>query len=100
MHGSAARSSLAPLVGGAKKVTQPPGETAAIARMNGKCQTTSPMPGLTWMTALPAVDWLTLITAQKVAICGFRAPSRKVEIRFGTTPCLDLLPLRGPCAPI
>src|SRR5271170_3279100 len=90
MHGSAARSSLAPLVGGARKLTQPPGDTAAIARMNETCQTASPMPGLAWITALPAVDWVTLITAPKVAICGFRARSRKVETRFGTRPCFNL----------
>ena len=35
------------LVGGAKNVTCRSGAAAAIARMNGKCQTTSPMPGLT-----------------------------------------------------
>ena len=39
-------SSRAPLVGGARNVTWPPGDTAAMARMNGRCQMTSPIPGL------------------------------------------------------
>ncbi len=51
-QGSVASSSLAPLVGGAKNVTRPSGEAAAMARMNGGCQMTSPMPGFTWMTAV------------------------------------------------
>ena len=32
---------------GAKNVTCPSGAAAAMARMNGKCQMTSPIPGLT-----------------------------------------------------
>jgi len=47
-----------------KKVTVPPGVAAAMARMNGRCQITSPMPGFTWMTAVG----FTLIARQKVAI--------------------------------
>ena len=31
---------------------RPPGDAAAMARTKGRCQMTSPMPGLTWMTAL------------------------------------------------
>jgi hypothetical protein len=54
-----------PLVGGAKKVTCPPGAAAAMARMKGRCQMTSPIPGLTWMTALA----VTLIAVSRVAIC-------------------------------
>jgi hypothetical protein len=38
---------LAALVGGAKNVTCPSGAAAAMARVNGKCQITSPIPGLT-----------------------------------------------------
>ena len=34
------------------KSETPPGSCAAMARTNGKCQTTSPMPCLTWMTAV------------------------------------------------
>ena len=30
--------------GGARNVTLPPGDTAAMARMNGRCQMTLPMP--------------------------------------------------------
>jgi hypothetical protein len=33
--------------GGVRNVIRPPGEAAAMARMNGRCQITSPMPGLT-----------------------------------------------------
>ena len=33
--------------GGAKNVTCPSGAAAAMARTNGKCQMTSPIPGLT-----------------------------------------------------
>ena len=44
-----------------------PGDAVAMARTNGRCQMTSPMPGLTWMTALA----VTLIAASKVAICPF-----------------------------
>jgi hypothetical protein len=46
-HGSAASKSFAALVGGAKNITCLCGAAAAMARMNGKCQTTSPIPGLT-----------------------------------------------------
>ena len=42
----------APLDGGTKNFTWPPGAVAAMARMNGRCQMTSPIPGLTRMTAL------------------------------------------------
>jgi hypothetical protein len=38
---------LAALVGDEKNVTLPPGAAAAMARTNGKCQMTSPIPGLT-----------------------------------------------------
>jgi hypothetical protein len=44
--------------------TVPQGVAAAMARMNGRCQITSPMPGFTWMTAVG----FTLIARQKVAI--------------------------------
>jgi hypothetical protein len=46
-RGSAASKSLAALVGGAKNVTCRSGAAAAMARTNGKCQMTSPIPGLT-----------------------------------------------------
>jgi hypothetical protein len=46
-RGSAASKSFAALVGGAKNVTCPFGAAAAMARTNGKCQMTSPIPGLT-----------------------------------------------------
>src|SRR3974390_1316018 len=59
--GSAARSSLAWLVGGARKITLPVGAAGARARTNGRCQMTSPMPGLTWITAVG----VTLIAAKK-----------------------------------
>jgi hypothetical protein len=45
--GSAASKSFAALVGGAKKLTLLPGAVPAMARMNGRCQMTSPIPGLT-----------------------------------------------------
>jgi hypothetical protein len=63
-RGSAASNSLAALEGGAKNVTAPPGVAPAMARTNGRCQMTSPMPGFTWMTAVG----FTLIATQKVAI--------------------------------
>ncbi len=61
------KSSLAWLVGGARNVTLAPGATAAMARMKGRCQMTSPMPGFTWITAccmggqLPAGQRLRLV---------------------------------------
>jgi hypothetical protein len=67
MHGSAANSARAPLVGGARNVTWPPGAAAAMARTNGRCQMTSPMPRFTWMTALG----VTLPAAPKIADAWF-----------------------------
>ena len=38
--------------GNVRNVTARSAEAAAIARMNGRCQMTSPIPRLTWMTAV------------------------------------------------
>jgi hypothetical protein len=45
-------------------VTWPAGAAAAMARMNGKCQITSPIPGLTCMTATGVTLAVTLIAHQ------------------------------------
>ena len=45
------------------------GATPAMARIKGRCQMTSPMPGFTWITAQLVASRVTLPAAPKVAIC-------------------------------
>ena len=65
----------------------PSGSAAAMARMNGRCQTTSPMPCLTWMTAVE----VTLIAAPNVARTAFYAslPRGAINARAMRTDLFD-----------
>ena len=72
--GSAASRSFARLVGGAINVTRPPADTDAMARTNGRCQITSPMPRFAWMTA---VRVLTAAPARDAAHGRCNAPANR-----------------------
>src|SRR5450432_1265438 len=83
MHGSPARNSRPCDDGNVRKVTIPAGAVAAMARMNGKRQMTSPIPCLACMTT---VDATCLRLMQIVTLVAFYA-SRHGPATADPGPC-------------
>src|SRR5689334_15242561 len=88
MNGSAASNSLACDVGGARNATAPPGSLAAIARIYGRCQMTSPMPCFTWMTAVGVTS---IPVAQSVSTRRVHRLARHDEIDAPVEQCAQAL---------